>query len=143
MFYSLNMAFKVSMIRQLYFIELKNYICDPFSSKCWAMTSAGLPSTSLKSWVQPNLPSRWVPYSKIIWFVYCISILIIGKCIYIYLYLYITKLVWSHLLCKQRIGYLAAAQSFHDSTDVLMLTTNMIRKVANLVFFLIRVTICW
>ena len=29
----------------------------------------------------------------------------------------------------QRIGYLAAAQSFHDSTDVLMLTTNMIRKV--------------
>ncbi|XP_078318689.1 AP-3 complex subunit delta-1-like isoform X2 [Crassostrea virginica] len=28
----------------------------------------------------------------------------------------------------KRIGYLAAAQSFHDSTDVLMLTTNMIRK---------------
>jgi AP-3 complex subunit delta-1 len=33
------------------------------------------------------------------------------------------------LLCfLQRIGYLAAAQSFHDGTDVLMLTTNMIRK---------------
>ena len=28
----------------------------------------------------------------------------------------------------KRIGYLAAAQSFHDGTDVLMLTTNMIRK---------------
>ncbi|TMS34312.1 hypothetical protein L596_001937 [Steinernema carpocapsae] len=29
---------------------------------------------------------------------------------------------------EKRIGYLAAAQSFHDETDVLMLTTNMIRK---------------
>lgn len=29
----------------------------------------------------------------------------------------------------KRIGYLAASQSFHDGTDVLMLTTNMIRKV--------------
>lgn len=29
----------------------------------------------------------------------------------------------------QRVGYLAAAQSFHEETDVLMLTTNMIRKV--------------
>ncbi|XP_059146899.1 AP-3 complex subunit delta-1-like isoform X2 [Physella acuta] len=28
----------------------------------------------------------------------------------------------------KRIGYLAAAQSFHEETDVLMLTTNMIRK---------------
>lgn len=28
----------------------------------------------------------------------------------------------------KRIGYLAAAQSFHDGTDVLMLTTNLIRK---------------
>ena len=31
----------------------------------------------------------------------------------------------------QRIGYLAASQSFHDGTDVLMLTTNMIRKVTS------------
>jgi len=31
----------------------------------------------------------------------------------------------------QRIGYLAASQSFHEGTDVLMLTTNMIRKVAS------------
>ena len=31
-------------------------------------------------------------------------------------------------LCFQRIGYLAAAQSFHEGTDVLMLTTNLIRK---------------
>ena len=29
----------------------------------------------------------------------------------------------------QRIGYLAASQCFHEGTDVLMLTTNMIRKV--------------
>lgn len=29
---------------------------------------------------------------------------------------------------EKRIGYLAAAQSFNDSTDVLMLTTNLIRK---------------
>ncbi|GFR79940.1 AP-3 complex subunit delta-1, partial [Elysia marginata] len=28
----------------------------------------------------------------------------------------------------ERIGYLAASQSFHEETDVLMLTTNMIRK---------------
>jgi len=33
------------------------------------------------------------------------------------------------LIALQRIGYLAASQSFHDGTDVLMLTTNMIRKV--------------
>ncbi|XP_072172956.1 AP-3 complex subunit delta-1-like [Diadema setosum] len=31
----------------------------------------------------------------------------------------------------KRIGYLAAAQSFHEGTDVLMLTTNMIRKDIN------------
>ncbi|GMS84974.1 hypothetical protein PENTCL1PPCAC_7149, partial [Pristionchus entomophagus] len=29
---------------------------------------------------------------------------------------------------EKRIGYLAAAQCFHESTDVLMLTTNLIRK---------------
>ncbi|EGT35808.1 hypothetical protein CAEBREN_20013 [Caenorhabditis brenneri] len=32
---------------------------------------------------------------------------------------------------EKRIGYLAAAQSFHDETDVLMLTTNLIRKDVN------------
>jgi len=32
---------------------------------------------------------------------------------------------------KQRIGYLAASQSFHEDLDILMLTTNMIRKVCN------------
>lgn len=31
----------------------------------------------------------------------------------------------------KRVGYLAAAQSFHEGTDVLMLTTNMIRKDIN------------
>uniref|UniRef100_A0A914S6E7 Clathrin/coatomer adaptor adaptin-like N-terminal domain-containing protein n=1 Tax=Parascaris equorum TaxID=6256 RepID=A0A914S6E7_PAREQ len=29
---------------------------------------------------------------------------------------------------EKRIGYLAASQCFHEETDVLMLTTNMIRK---------------
>lgn len=29
---------------------------------------------------------------------------------------------------EKRIGYLAATQSFNDDTDVLMLTTNLIRK---------------
>jgi hypothetical protein len=29
----------------------------------------------------------------------------------------------------QRIGYLCATQTFHEETDVLMLTTNMIKKV--------------
>ncbi|CAB3405361.1 unnamed protein product [Caenorhabditis bovis] len=32
---------------------------------------------------------------------------------------------------EKRIGYLAAAQSFHDETEVLMLTTNLIRKDIN------------
>lgn len=31
----------------------------------------------------------------------------------------------------QRIGYLAASQCFHESTDVIMLTTNQIRKVSD------------
>lgn len=32
---------------------------------------------------------------------------------------------------EKRVGYLAASQSFHEHTDVLMLTTNMIRKDLN------------
>jgi len=32
-------------------------------------------------------------------------------------------------LSLQRIGYMAASQSFHEDLDILMLTTNMIRKV--------------
>lgn len=38
-------------------------------------------------------------------------------------------IVKSYALLLQRVGYLAASQCFHDGTDVLMLTTNMIRKV--------------
>lgn len=30
---------------------------------------------------------------------------------------------------RQRVGYLAASQCFHEGTDVIMLTTNQIRKV--------------
>lgn len=33
------------------------------------------------------------------------------------------------LLILQRVGYLAASQCFHEGTDVIMLTTNQIRKV--------------
>lgn len=35
------------------------------------------------------------------------------------------------ILVLQRIGYLAASQCFHESTDVIMLTTNQIRKVSD------------
>ena len=40
---------------------------------------------------------------------------------------------FSYFFCfsvHQRIGYLAASQSFHEELDILMLTTNMIRKVS-------------
>ena len=29
----------------------------------------------------------------------------------------------------KRIGYMAASQSFHDKTDVIMLATNLLKKV--------------
>ncbi len=32
---------------------------------------------------------------------------------------------------EKRLGYLAASQCFHEETDVLMLTTNLIRKDLN------------
>lgn len=35
------------------------------------------------------------------------------------------------IILLQRIGYLAASQCFHESTDVIMLTTNQIRKVSD------------
>ena len=37
---------------------------------------------------------------------------------------------------NQRIGYLAASQCFHENTEVLMLTTNMIRKVCTFISYL-------
>ncbi|ESN98976.1 hypothetical protein HELRODRAFT_107104 [Helobdella robusta] len=40
----------------------------------------------------------------------------------------IIEVMSSPKLTHKRIGYLAASQSFHEGTDVLMLTTNMIRK---------------
>lgn len=39
-------------------------------------------------------------------------------------------IIFCALLAQQRIGYLAASQCFHESTDVIMLTTNQIRKVS-------------
>ena len=39
----------------------------------------------------------------------------------------------------QRIGYLAATQSFHDEVDVIMLTTNMIKKVSSLCVYSTRI----
>ncbi|XP_048758475.2 AP-3 complex subunit delta-1-like isoform X2 [Ostrea edulis] len=41
---------------------------------------------------------------------------------------HIIEVMSSSKFTFKRIGYLAAAQSFHENTDVLMLTTNMIRK---------------
>lgn len=40
----------------------------------------------------------------------------------------IIEVMTSAKFTHKRIGYLAASQSFHEGTDVLMLTTNMIRK---------------
>ncbi|CAM4742130.1 unnamed protein product [Rotaria magnacalcarata] len=40
----------------------------------------------------------------------------------------IIEVMSSNKFTFKRIGYLAASQCFHDGTDVLMLTTNMIRK---------------
>jgi AP-3 complex subunit delta-1 len=40
----------------------------------------------------------------------------------------IIEVMSSTKFTHKRIGYLAASQSFHEGTDVLMLTTNMIRK---------------
>ncbi|CAF1227393.1 unnamed protein product [Rotaria sp. Silwood1] len=43
----------------------------------------------------------------------------------------IIEVMSSNKFTFKRIGYLAASQCFHDGTDVLMLTTNMIRKDLN------------
>lgn len=40
----------------------------------------------------------------------------------------IIEVMASTKFCEKRIGYLAATQAFNDETDVLMLTTNLIRK---------------
>lgn len=41
----------------------------------------------------------------------------------------IIEVMSSHKFTYKRIGYLAASQCFNENTDVLMLTTNMIKKV--------------
>ena len=43
----------------------------------------------------------------------------------------IIEVMSSTRFTEKRIGYLSACQSFHKDTDVLMLTTNMIRKDLN------------
>jgi len=43
----------------------------------------------------------------------------------------IIEVMSSNKLTFKRIGYLAAAQSFHPESELLMLTTNMIRKDLN------------
>ena len=40
----------------------------------------------------------------------------------------IIEVMASTKFTEKRVGYTAASQSFQESTDVLMLTTNMIRK---------------
>lgn len=47
----------------------------------------------------------------------------------------------SKKFAHKRIGFLAASQSFHDSTDVLMLTTNMLKKVFVVVFAVVAVVV--
>lgn len=42
---------------------------------------------------------------------------------------HIVEVMSSPKLLHKRTGYLAAAQSFQQDTDVLMLTTNLIKKV--------------
>ena len=42
---------------------------------------------------------------------------------------HIVEVMSSPKLLHKRAGYLAAAQSFQQDTDVLMLTTNLIKKV--------------
>lgn len=44
----------------------------------------------------------------------------------------IIEVMSSTKFSHKRIGYLAASQSFHENTEVMMLTTNMIRKVFSL-----------
>ncbi len=43
----------------------------------------------------------------------------------------IIEVMSSTKFSHKRIGYLAASQCFHENTEVMMLTTNMIRKVRN------------
>lgn len=43
----------------------------------------------------------------------------------------IIEVMSSNKLTFKRIGYLAASQSFHPDSELLMLTTNMIRKDLN------------
>lgn len=43
----------------------------------------------------------------------------------------IIEVMSSTKFSHKRIGYLAASQSFHENTEVMMLTTNMIRKDLN------------
>jgi Adaptin N terminal region len=40
----------------------------------------------------------------------------------------VIEVMSSNKFTSKRVGYLAASQSFHPGTDLLMLTTNMIRK---------------
>jgi AP-3 complex subunit delta-1 len=42
---------------------------------------------------------------------------------------YIVEVMSSPKLHLKSLGYLAAAQSFEQETDVLMLTTNLLKKV--------------
>lgn len=46
----------------------------------------------------------------------------------------VVEVMSSSTLKEKTIGYLAAAMSFKPETDVLMLTTNLIKKVPDLVF---------
>jgi AP-3 complex subunit delta len=49
---------------------------------------------------------------------------------------YVVEVMSSPKFHIKSIGYLGAAQSFQQDTDVLMLTTNLLKKVNNLYFTL-------
>ena len=42
--------------------------------------------------------------------------------------IYLIQVMSATKFTFKRVGYLAASQSFHENTDLLMLATNMIRK---------------
>lgn len=51
---------------------------------------------------------------------------------------HVVEVMSSAKFLQKRIGYLAATQSFRQDTDVLMLTTNLLKKVKNLLFLMIE-----
>ena len=58
----------------------------------------------------------------------CAHVTYVSVCMHVHDIIDNVVIIFINTLFLQRIGYLAATQSFHEDTDVIMLTTNMIRK---------------